>query len=427
MTLPEPLRLSAVEQAELVRSGELSARELVASALRACDELDPEINAFVARCDERALAEADRVRAGDPRPLCGVPIGLKDLLSAVAGLPTTNGSWAFPDWRPDHDAAHVRRLREAGAIVIGRTNAPELGLRPVTENLRFGITRNPWDPSLSPGGSSGGSAAAVAAGIVALADGSDLGGSIRIPAACCGLVGLKPSRARVSIGPDFGDVTQGAAADCVLTRTVRDTAVALDAIAGPEPGDHLHLPLPDATFAAALRTPPPRLRVDVALTAPLGAPVDAEPRVAARLAGRALADLGHDVAERTPEQQVELLVGAAELDVGARRRPSRSPAAADRAAPASRSAGWRRSAWRSRRARASAPTVVVRSEREQLRHRHVEPFAVEADARGGRGSSTLSACSVKVRALASISAPRRAPGGSTSARSDRRRGPCSRR
>src|SRR5439155_424775 len=134
-------------------------------------------------------------------------IGIKDLLSATEGVATSQGSLAFGDWIADHDSAHVRRLREAGAIMVGKTNTPELGLRPVTENARFGATRNPWDPQLSAGGSSGGSASAVASGMVALADGSDLGGSIRIPAACCGLVGLKPSLGRVSIGPDYGDMT----------------------------------------------------------------------------------------------------------------------------------------------------------------------------------------------------------------------------
>src|SRR4249920_1090443 len=203
------LRLGAVDQAALVRAGEVSARELVEAALAAIDRLNPRLNAFVALCAERALAEADAVHAGDVRPLCGVPIGIKDLLSATEGLPTSQGSRAFGDWVADHDSAHVRRLREAGAIVVGKTNTPELGLRPVTENARFGATRNPWNPLLSAGGSSGGSAAAVASGMVALADGSDLGGSIRIPASCCGVVGLKPGIGRVSIGPDFGDIGGG--------------------------------------------------------------------------------------------------------------------------------------------------------------------------------------------------------------------------
>ncbi len=294
------LRMSAVEQAAAVRDGELSARELVVASLAAIERLNPELNAFVALCAERALAEADAVGPGDPRPLAGVPVGLKDLLSATEGLPTTEGSHAFGDWVARHDSAHVRRLRAAGAIVIGKTNTPELGLRPTTENARFGPTRNPWRTDLSSGGSSGGSAAAVASGMVALADGSDLGGSIRIPASCCGLVGLKPSAGRVSIGPDLGDVGAGLACDGVLTRTVLDTAVALDAIAGYEPGERRYPGSPQQTFSAACRNDPGRVSVRLALTAPLGIPVDDEPRAAATRAAAALDALGHDVMEATP-------------------------------------------------------------------------------------------------------------------------------
>ena len=264
----------------------------------AIERLNPELNAFVALCPERALAEADRVRAGDPRPLCGVPIGIKDLLSATEGLPTSEGSRAFGDWVADHDSAHVRRLREAGAIIVGKTNTPELGLRPVTENARFGATRNPWSPELSPGGSSGGSAAAVASGMVALADGSDLGGSIRIPASCCGLVGLKPSRGRVSIGPDFGDIAAGMPVDGVLARTVRDTAVALDAIAGYEPGDRHGCAVPPRRSPRPPATRPGDSPSASRSTAPLGVPVDDEPRPPQRSRPRRSPSLGHDVRER---------------------------------------------------------------------------------------------------------------------------------
>jgi amidase len=295
------LARSAVEQAALVRAGEISARELVEAALERIERRNPGLNAFVHVCAQRALAEADRVGVGDPRPLCGVPIGLKDLLSATDGVPTSEGSAAFGDWVADHDSAHVRRLRDAGAIVVGKTNTPELGLRPVTENARFGTTRNPWNESLSPGGSSGGSAAAVAAGMVALADGSDMGGSIRIPASCCGLVGLKPSRGRVSIGPDFGDIGAGVPVDCVITRTVLDTATALDAIAGYEPGEHHVAPSPPTSFVEAARTPPGRATVRLALSAPLGVPVGGEPREAARRTAEALAELGHDVSDGMPD------------------------------------------------------------------------------------------------------------------------------
>jgi amidase len=294
------LGLSALDQAAAVRAGEVSARELVEASLAAIERLNPRLNAFVALCPERALAEADAVKPGDARPLCGVPVGIKDLLSATEGLPTTEGSAAFGDWVADHDSVHVRRLREAGAIIVGKTNTPELGLRPVTENARYGATRNPWDPDLSPGGSSGGSAAAVASGMVGLADASDLGGSIRIPASCCGLVGLKPSLGRVSIGPDLGDVGAGTPADCVLTRTVMDTAVALDAIAGHEPGERHHAPAPATSFADAARVVPGRLRVRLCLEAPFGMPIDEEPAAAAAAAARALESLGHEVVDGVP-------------------------------------------------------------------------------------------------------------------------------
>ena len=295
------LALNATEQAALVRAGELSARELVDAALARIEELDPAVNAFVAVCGERARTEANAIAPRDPRPLCGVPVAVKDLLSATEGLPSTHGSAALGDWIADHDSAHVRRLREAGAIIVGKTNTPELGLRPVTENDRFGTTRNPWDLRLAAGGSSGGSAAAVAAGMVGLADGSDLGGSIRIPASCCGLVGLKPSRGRVSIGSDFGLIGLGAPSDGALARTVADAATALDVIGGYEPGDHHFLPPPAEPFHASTGRPPGRTTVRVALEAPLGVPVDAEPHAAAERAAAALSELGHEIGLEAPD------------------------------------------------------------------------------------------------------------------------------
>jgi amidase len=300
MDRDDPMQLSAVEQAALVRSGEASAAELVEAALAAVERLDPEVNAFTTLCAEQALAEAAAVHARDPRPLCGVPVGIKDFLSAVRGVPTSEGSRGFADWTADHDSAHVRRLRAAGAIVIGRTNTPELALRPVTENARFGTTRNPWNRELAAGGSSGGSAAAVAAGMLSLADGSDLGGSIRIPASCCGVVGLKPTAGRVSIGPDFGDVAAGMPCDGPIARTVLDVATALDVMAGHEPGDRHRAPAALRSFADAAQAEPLRTHIRLALEAPLGVVVDDEPRAAARHAAEALAALGHDVSEGAP-------------------------------------------------------------------------------------------------------------------------------
>jgi amidase len=312
-TAAEALRSSASRQAELVRSGEVSARELVEASLEAIERLDPAVNAFATVAAEQALAEAKLVQPGDERPLCGVPFAAKDLLSATAGLPTTQGTAAFGDWVADHDAAHVRRLREAGAILVGKTNAPEMGVRPVTESARYGATRNPWNLDLATGGSSGGSAAAVAAGMVGLADGSDLGGSIRIPAASCGVIGLKPTRGRVSMGPDFGDFTAGMAVDGAIARTTLDVALALDAISGYEPGDHHFLDptgrAPGAFTTAAGRSPG-RVPIRLVAAAPLDVPVDAEPRAAVMRAGDRLAVLGHDLREGAPDWEDEAFAPA---------------------------------------------------------------------------------------------------------------------
>jgi Asp-tRNA(Asn)/Glu-tRNA(Gln) amidotransferase A subunit family amidase len=223
--------VSALAQAAAVRDGSVTATELVEAALEAI-ECRADLNAFVTLCTERALAEAAQVRPGDARPLCGVPVGIKDLMAPTEGVRTTHGSAAFGDWVPDHDAPHVARLRAAGAIVVGKTNTPELGLRPVTEPLRWGPTRNPRDTRLSPGGSSGGSAAAVAAGLVPLCDGSDFGGSIRIPAACCGVVGYKPSAGLVPGEPEL-DALEGPRVGVfgAIAQSVPDVAAALEVMA----------------------------------------------------------------------------------------------------------------------------------------------------------------------------------------------------
>ena len=292
---------SALEQARLVRSGEVSARTLVEASLAVIERANPHINAFVTLAAERALAEADAIEPGDPRPLCGVPVAIKDLGVLTEGLLTTNGSVAMGDWVPGADSEPERRLRAAGAIVVGKTNTPEFGLRPVTEPARFGPTRNPWKPDLVAGGSSGGSAAAVASGMVALAHGNDMGGSIRIPASCCGVVGLKPSRGRVSTTPvDWG---AGAIAECegLLSRTVLDAAGGLDVLAGAVPGDLFAAPPPERPFAESAETGPASLHVRLAVDTPDGVPVEPECVAAARAAADALDDLGHAVEETAPE------------------------------------------------------------------------------------------------------------------------------
>jgi amidase len=287
------LRSSALHLASLIRAGELSAVELVEASLQRIAELEPQINAFTHLAAEEALAAAARIGLGDPRPFAGVPIAIKDN-RPVAGMPLTMCSDLWGDFRPDHDAFAVRRLREAGFVLVGKTALPENGILPTTESRRHGPTHNPWDLTRTPGGSSGGSGAAVAAGMLPIAHGNDGGGSTRIPAACCGLVGLKPARGRVSVGPDSGQ--SFLVGDGVLTRTVADTAAVLDVLAGYEPGDATWAPPPAGGFAAAARLPAGRLRIGVALSPALDA-VELDPAClsAAQSAAAALESLGHDV------------------------------------------------------------------------------------------------------------------------------------
>src|SRR3954454_12342455 len=240
----------ALELAARVRSGELSAAELVAASLERIDALNPELNAFVDVFHDEALAAAAAVQPGDARPFAGVPIAIKNN-RAVAGHRLTYCADLIGDWDAPYDHNVVRRLRAAGFIVVGTTTLPEWGILPWTNTKRFGATRNPWDPGRTSGGSSGGSASAVAAGLVPLAQANDGGGSTRIPAACCGLVGLKPQRGRTSFAPEIGQ--SFLAGDGVLTHTVADPAAALDAIAGPEVGDASWAPPPPEPFAAAAK------------------------------------------------------------------------------------------------------------------------------------------------------------------------------
>jgi amidase len=294
------MELSAAEQAALVRDGRVSARELVEECLSAIERLDPALNAFVLTCPERALAEAEAIAPGDPRPLAGVPIAIKDLIVLTEGLRTTHGSKAMGDFIPTTDSAPVKALRDAGAIVVGKTNTPEFGMRPVTEPERFGPTRNPWDTARTPGGSSGGSAAAVAAGMLALAHGGDLGGSIRIPAAFCGVVGLKPSRFRVPLGPELAEFA-GAGTDGVLTRTVLDAALALDVLAAGGPENPLGPPLPPVSFAESTGIAPHPHRIRVCVTPPTDLEVDGACVDAAYAAADLLAHVGHEVDEWAPD------------------------------------------------------------------------------------------------------------------------------
>ncbi|HVE67986.1 MAG TPA: amidase [Solirubrobacteraceae bacterium] len=294
-TLTDLLFRSATELAALVRDGEVTSRELVETSLERIEALDDRLNAFVHVEPEAALEAADAVDAGDARPFAGVPIAIKDIGPAWAGRPLTYGSDVFGDFTPDAHGNVVRRLLDAGFVPVGKTNVPEVGILNVTESRRHGPARNPWDPERTPGGSSGGSAAATAAGMVPIAHGNDGGGSIRIPAACCGLVGLKPARGRISVAPVLGD--SFLATDGVLSRTVQDTARALDVLAGYELGDATWAPPPEAPFAAALDGEPSPRRVALVVNPPIDAPVDPVLAGAVREAGELLASLGHDVEE----------------------------------------------------------------------------------------------------------------------------------
>ena len=290
--------LSAVEQAQLVRSGEVSSEELVAVSLERIERLDPLLNAFVTVCAEEALATA-RVFDSTPgdAPFRGVPIAVKDL-AATAGIRTTYSSRAYAEYVPDFDTAVVRRIREAGFVIVGKTNTPEFGTVAFTESELNGATRNPWSTELTPGGSSGGAAAALAAGLVPTSHATDGGGSIRIPASCCGLFGLKPSRGRVSTAP-FGSL-EGLSTAGPLTRSVEDAAHLLDVLAGYEPGDPWWAPPPERPFAETTGEPPPRLRIAVTSTPPTDVPVDPECVRAVSSAAELLAELGHDVRDETP-------------------------------------------------------------------------------------------------------------------------------
>jgi amidase len=287
----------AGDLADLVRSGAITARELVEASLERIAS-GRDLNALTHVDADGALAAADAMKPGDARPFAGVPIAIKDL-SPVAGLPQGMGSRLFAGYRARHDNHAVRRLRAAGFVIVGKSATPEFGLVPVTEPRANGPTRNPWDIDRTPGGSSGGAAAAVAAGLVPLAHASDGGGSIRIPAACCGLVGLKPARGRISPGPELGDSflsTQG-----VVTRTVRETAQLLDILAGYERGDATWAPPPDEPFAATAARPPRRLRIAFTTAAPNHLPVAPACARAVHDAANLLASLGHEVAEAHPE------------------------------------------------------------------------------------------------------------------------------
>jgi amidase len=301
-TTDELAALDATAQAELVRRGKISPGELVEAAIRRCERLNPALNAIIhpAYARARSVAASPGLPAG---PFRGVPFLMKDIGGPEAGEPYHVGMRFLRDagWRETADSYLTRRFKEAGLVSLGRTSTPELALLPTTEPEAYGPTRNPWNLEHSAGGSSGGSAAAVAAGLVPAAHASDGGGSIRGPASMCGLVGIKPTRGRISFGPSLGERWSSFSAEFAVTRSVRDAAALLDAVAGPMPGDPYTAPPPARPFAAEVGAPAGKLRIGIMRTGPRGLEPHAEAVAAVDATARALEGLGHAVEASYPE------------------------------------------------------------------------------------------------------------------------------
>lgn len=294
----------AARQAEMVRAGEVSPRDLVQISLDRIARLDSTLNSFRKVFAEKAMLEAEqaeaRIKAGDERPLLGVPIAIKDEVD-VAGEVNTHGTDGFSE-PAKADSEVVRRLREAGAIIVGLTLLPEMAICGFTESATYGVTRNPWNPQRTPGGSSGGSGSAVAAGLVPIASAGDGAGSIRIPAASCGLFGLKPSRGRVSLAPQT-EGWRGLAVEGCLSRSVADTALWLDIVSGGSNEDEAPPP-PERPFLEYAKTPPGELRIGYSTRAPRAAApptVSGEVKQAVADAAEMLGSLGHEVTPRDPD------------------------------------------------------------------------------------------------------------------------------
>ena len=295
--------LDATAQAELVRTGKASSLELVDAAINRIEKLNPELNAVIHPLFERARAEASS-GALPHGPFTGVPILFKDLGCQVEGEPYHEGMKFLQDadYRPQHTDNLAKQYIDAGFVLVGRTNTPELGLVPTTEPTAHGVTHNPWKRGYTSGGSSGGSAAAVASGMVSVAHANDGGGSIRIPASCCGLVGLKPTRGRTSTGPELNDISQFLIAELCVSRTVRDTAGVLDAVSGPFPGDATQAPAPKRPYRDEVGADPGTLKIGIQTSNPIGdTPVHPDCVTAAENTAKLLESLGHSVEVAAPK------------------------------------------------------------------------------------------------------------------------------
>lgn len=285
--------------ANLVKRQEIQAAELLSLAQARADACQDQLNAIVRRIDHYAQRQAQRT-FDKAMPFAGVPFLVKDLHQEIAGFPSAGGCRALKRLPATFTADVVKRWEAAGVVIFGMTNTPELGSKGVTEPRAFGLTRNPWDVTRTPGGSSGGSAAAIAAGIVPLAGANDGGGSIRIPAAACGLFGLKVGRGLISVGPAMGEAINGTAVQGVLTRSVRDCAAMLDVMQGPEPHAPYFIPPPNPSYQSLITAPPRPLKIGFSTESPLGTPVSPEAVQAVAEAGALLESLGHTVEAAAP-------------------------------------------------------------------------------------------------------------------------------
>jgi|HubBroStandDraft_6_1064221.scaffolds.fasta_scaffold36270_2 amidase len=298
MAFAEYGNYDALGLAGLIATREISAREVVDEAISRAEALNPALNAIVFKAfnQAREAAQSDLPQG----PFTGVPILLKDMRAGAKGMPIRNGSRMNPALLAANDSTLVARYREAGLIPLGKTNVPEFGIVPTTESKLYGPAHNPWNPQHSTGGSSGGSAAAVAARIVPIAHATDGGGSIRIPASCCGLVGLKVSRGRITQGPDTSDATSGLSVDHVVTRSVRDCAAALDISCAPDPGDPYFALPPYGTYLEGIAQAPQRLQIAVSFKGPNGTPHHPDVTRALEKTAKLVEDLGHRVEEVLP-------------------------------------------------------------------------------------------------------------------------------
>jgi amidase len=293
--LEDILGLDATAQAELIRRKEIQPLELVEATIERVEKMNPNLNLVITTLfDEARSAAAANIPGG---PFAGVPFLMKDIGAFLAGAPMSMGTMLLKDFVPDHDSELTRRLKKAGLIIIGKTNTPEFGLMPTTEPRLFGPSRNPWNMDKTTGGSSGGSAAAVAAGLVPMAHANDGGGSIRIPASCCGVFGLKPTRARNPLGPDFGDIISGLVCEHAVCRSVRDSATLLDATSGPDIGDPYWAPAPARPFIEEVGADPGNLKIAVSTQALTGGAVHEDCLAAVEDAAALCRDLGHELVE----------------------------------------------------------------------------------------------------------------------------------